>query len=332
MRYAEKFNNAGEARIHLVWEEWFWDSLDFGGTLGRDFGQSGDLTYPSGRFGEATYAVSSPRPERKTAPADLVSALPQPSSAPLSSSPVAISGRLDQPAHGLHGPITPLNLPGGASVTEDDESEVVSVRRPASETLQVWESLLRPRGFALVDGRLARSPSKASSQPAGERSTSPCPAPRILRPAISLRDGAAAGLKASALAGFSRAHSFAPASKDVSTPKQLFRRGPSKSAAHAGNSSFLGGMKEAAETDPVNVGLDASEQPQALLQGVETAEPHRTGVADPSRPRVTFSGLRFMALGEAQSDAVRAAVEGAGGEMAQGVNAQADFIIVRLVR
>jgi DNA replication regulator DPB11 len=31
MRYAEKFNNAGEARIHLVWEEWFWDSLDFGG-------------------------------------------------------------------------------------------------------------------------------------------------------------------------------------------------------------------------------------------------------------------------------------------------------------
>jgi hypothetical protein len=31
MRYAEKFNSRCEAKIHLVWEEWFWDSLDFGG-------------------------------------------------------------------------------------------------------------------------------------------------------------------------------------------------------------------------------------------------------------------------------------------------------------
>lgn len=31
MRYAEKFNRGGEAQIHLVWEEWFWDSLEFGG-------------------------------------------------------------------------------------------------------------------------------------------------------------------------------------------------------------------------------------------------------------------------------------------------------------
>jgi len=33
MRYAEKFNNHKEAIIRLVWEEWFWDSLDFGGKL-----------------------------------------------------------------------------------------------------------------------------------------------------------------------------------------------------------------------------------------------------------------------------------------------------------
>jgi DNA replication regulator DPB11 len=31
MRYAEKFNRSGEAHIHLVWEEWFWDSLEYGG-------------------------------------------------------------------------------------------------------------------------------------------------------------------------------------------------------------------------------------------------------------------------------------------------------------
>ena len=49
MRYAEKFNSRGEAKIHLVWEEWFWDSLDFGG-----------------RFDEEKYDVRKPRPERKT--------------------------------------------------------------------------------------------------------------------------------------------------------------------------------------------------------------------------------------------------------------------------
>lgn len=34
MRYAEKFNAAGEANppIQLVWEEWFWDSFEFGGS------------------------------------------------------------------------------------------------------------------------------------------------------------------------------------------------------------------------------------------------------------------------------------------------------------
>ena len=31
MRYARKFNQRGEANIHLIWEEWLWDSLEFGG-------------------------------------------------------------------------------------------------------------------------------------------------------------------------------------------------------------------------------------------------------------------------------------------------------------
>lgn len=33
MHYARKFTKAGEANIQLVWEEWFWDSLEFGGSL-----------------------------------------------------------------------------------------------------------------------------------------------------------------------------------------------------------------------------------------------------------------------------------------------------------
>jgi DNA replication regulator DPB11 len=31
MKYAEKFNARGEAKVQLVWEEWFWDSLEYGG-------------------------------------------------------------------------------------------------------------------------------------------------------------------------------------------------------------------------------------------------------------------------------------------------------------
>jgi DNA replication regulator DPB11 len=40
MKYAEKFNKLGEADIKLVWEEWFWDCIHFGGTnLACIFGQ-----------------------------------------------------------------------------------------------------------------------------------------------------------------------------------------------------------------------------------------------------------------------------------------------------
>lgn len=31
IKYAEKFNVSGEAQIKLVWEEWFWDCIHFGG-------------------------------------------------------------------------------------------------------------------------------------------------------------------------------------------------------------------------------------------------------------------------------------------------------------
>ena len=37
MKYAEKFNKRKEAHIHLVWEEWFWDCLEFGGAPCLDF-------------------------------------------------------------------------------------------------------------------------------------------------------------------------------------------------------------------------------------------------------------------------------------------------------
>jgi len=54
MRYAEKFNQRGEANVHIIWEEWFWDSLHFGG-----------------RFDEEPYKVSNPPPQRKALPESL---------------------------------------------------------------------------------------------------------------------------------------------------------------------------------------------------------------------------------------------------------------------
>jgi DNA replication regulator DPB11 len=34
-RYADKFNSTGEAKIHVIWEEWFWDCLEYGGKSRR---------------------------------------------------------------------------------------------------------------------------------------------------------------------------------------------------------------------------------------------------------------------------------------------------------
>lgn len=69
MRYAEKFNKSGEAQISLVWEEWFWDTLDSHG----EFYPAVCCLLPrrvldashKGRFDEDTYQVRNPRPERK---------------------------------------------------------------------------------------------------------------------------------------------------------------------------------------------------------------------------------------------------------------------------
>ena len=70
MRYAEKFNGTGEATVHLVWEEWFWDSLEFGGEWTNHDSRARNLISinPSGRFDESKYQVRRPRPERKSLP------------------------------------------------------------------------------------------------------------------------------------------------------------------------------------------------------------------------------------------------------------------------
>ena len=139
MLYAEKFNSRGEAKIHLVWEEWFWDSLDFGG-----------------RFDEAKYDVRKPRPERKTIGEGTSFSViqttifeclvlnDQVSSAPASS---------EEPQ--LH----------QNSILDELEDERAFANVLPDATLLLWSKLLERRGYQITDGEVILSPSKTNVPP-----------------------------------------------------------------------------------------------------------------------------------------------------------------------
>ncbi|KAI9066144.1 hypothetical protein FKP32DRAFT_1664998 [Trametes sanguinea] len=323
VRYAEKFNRMGEARIHIVWEDWFWDSLRFGG-----------------RFDEEAYKVSNPRPPPKL--------LPQ---AP----PPASCTTLDEP--GISSEIqnieaSVVQASGHAqaehSNARDDDEEIASVKRVPALTLHLWESILKPRGFEVQQGRLIRSPSKSQSRPDTSYRREPSPSSRAGRRG-SLKDGdGEPHAPASALSSFRRARSFAPATKDVSTPlsRQPFKRAPpvGESALTARTSSFFsfpGGSIGSIQA----AGGILADLPIASTSAV--AGPSRAGSVAPDNAmdlgtggetmsegsRTLFKGVRIRALGEAKCASVRRAIEDCGGTWvsADDDDEMVDFIIVRLV-
>ncbi|KAL1739454.1 hypothetical protein HDZ31DRAFT_2667, partial [Schizophyllum fasciatum] len=142
MHYAEKFNQRGETDIKLVWEEWFWDCLEFGG-----------------RFDEEKYLVKNhPRPERRRP----VEAPPQPSipdtSTDAHQSQLAASRRMS------------TDRAPQKSQKEDDadlDDEEAGMANTNYTALCIWESLLKVRGYTIDNNRIVHSPSKTSStQPA----------------------------------------------------------------------------------------------------------------------------------------------------------------------
>ncbi|KAF8071539.1 hypothetical protein FPV67DRAFT_1667036 [Lyophyllum atratum] len=255
MRYAEKFNSRGEANVHLVWEEWFWDSLEFGG-----------------RFDEEKYQVRRPRPERKS--------LPEAATSPPSSAVMSEHQEETAPE----------------TAQDETEEEPAAVQRLPAATLQLWGSLLGGRGYEITDGELIRSP------PKGPRSPVP-PSPQE-----ALEKG-----KGSLLSQFRRSNSFAPARPDApsSALPQPFRRSRTVAATNVrdnGATSFM-----------------ASGQPSRGKVG----ESSSSAAAATS---MIFAGRKFIALGEAKSPSVRAAIEENGGKMAvEFEDEDVDFIIVRLV-
>ncbi|TFY58573.1 hypothetical protein EVG20_g8092, partial [Dentipellis fragilis] len=203
MRYARKFNERGEAKIWLVWEEWFWDSLEFGG-----------------RFSEEAYKVDQPRPERKQPPAQK-QPINVPDSEPTSAQP-------DVPASSL--PPNAANKKNTANQDPDEEETARAKRVLPAVTLRVWESLLGPRGFVRVDGQLVRNTPSASPSPekdkgkGKERQRQPEPEPELENTSRRGR---------SALSTFTRTNSFAPVrpGSAASAVRQPFRRQPSSGLA-----------------------------------------------------------------------------------------------------
>ncbi|TFK50096.1 hypothetical protein OE88DRAFT_1682172 [Heliocybe sulcata] len=284
MRYAEKFNDKEGANIKIVWEEWFWDCLEFGG-----------------QFNEEQYKVTHPRPEKRRTSPERASS-PPPSSDPVSA--------LDLPAAKKAIAKPPLQ----SSSAEDDEEEMAQVKRVHSDTLQIWQSLLKPRGFEIVEGKLLRSPSKSQTRSADSVDSMQSP-PRVLRKATSDDDDRPAR---SALSSFRRVDSFAQAAgpSGGSAANRLFRRVPSGVPRAA--ASFLQGQPTPLQCAPDQGSSGIRKEDAASSFGAKASG--------------MFSGLKFRLLGEAHAPNVRSAVEDYGGKVLSAEEEEdGDFVVVRLI-
>ncbi|PPR02379.1 hypothetical protein CVT24_011721 [Panaeolus cyanescens] len=203
IQLAEKFNRKGEGNIRIVWEEWFWDSLDFGG-----------------RFDEDTYAVKNPRPTRKS--------LADPGTPPPPSS-AATADEHDDDATSLSPPPPAKALQRSATMNGDEaEDEPAFVNVLPAITLQLWGGLLQKRGYQILDGEVILSPSKDTNSKTKKLPALP---PSPSKPVLA--EGA------SVISAFRRANSFAPVvTKETSSARQLpFRRTTTTSATIFGNNT-----------------------------------------------------------------------------------------------
>ncbi|KAJ3755188.1 hypothetical protein EV360DRAFT_50183 [Lentinula raphanica] len=132
MFYAEKFNKHGEADIKLVWEEWFWDSLEFGG-----------------RFDENRYQARQPRPKPRTVLEAESSSQP-----PDNVNPMGTQN------------ITNTKGPSNSGAEDGEESVQASVKKPVGFQRELWRSVLAPRGYTWNEEEtvLIKSPTKGKSK------------------------------------------------------------------------------------------------------------------------------------------------------------------------
>ncbi|KAL1686480.1 hypothetical protein GGG16DRAFT_128671 [Schizophyllum commune] len=375
MHYAERFNQRGETDIKLVWEEWFWDCLEFGG-----------------HFDEEKYLVKRhPRPERRRRP---VEAAPQPS-VPATTTPhesqVGTSRRASTHGAAPKGKddrayTDPSRIPQNDkdedAELEDEETGRVNTNFTA---LCIWESLLKVRGYTIDGGRVVRSPTKAgsvgvsgstvsgprSSTGAYEQQSSGVAAQQLggTAKAGSTKQQAkttaksrrratgedsdidmdgdndkepAGGSVLSTLRGFRKQNSFVVGREPARSMSagSLLRRESGLSMQDSAfgrtrSSTPAGGTRPSTPEPEAQPIASGSNQPIASgsQQPITSGSQHPVVSGSASRPRKPtnfFAGKRFALIGEADSPSVRSALTGAGGLMCAELDAEADFMVVRL--
>ncbi|KAL5485961.1 DPB11_7 [Sanghuangporus weigelae] len=125
MQYAMKYNDTRAKKVHLVWEDWFWDCLEFKGILD-----------------ERSYLATGPRPPRR------IRREPSPLVLPITSTAEQSKQRAPTPSSQFD--------------ANADAEETANVKRMPEAAALLWESALKKRGFEMKDGKLLRSPSKSS--------------------------------------------------------------------------------------------------------------------------------------------------------------------------
>ncbi|EJD06504.1 uncharacterized protein FOMMEDRAFT_165286 [Fomitiporia mediterranea MF3/22] len=170
MQFVMKANRTATTKVHLVWEDWFWDCLEFKGILN-----------------EKEYVATGPRPQRRMMPEY------SPLVAPIASSAEQIDRR------------APIISPA-LDISQDVE-EIANVRRVPEATTRLFENMLRRRGYEVKGGKVLRSPTRPRiSNPLGgylERSSTDRVDQRL---AV---DFASSRAESSLAAAFRRTKSFA---------------------------------------------------------------------------------------------------------------------------
>lgn len=184
---------------------------------------------------------------------------------------------------------------------EEEEPASLAHTPVRAVTLQLWGSLLRPRGFEIdpVANKLVRSPSK--SQSIAGPPMSPIRLPARLMPDVRTRtaEKVIESQGKSVISSFKRAKSFAPPVKEPMT-RQPFRRTTTIAALGPGDAEG-------------------------------SAAPHQLEVEGSSMATL-FAGYQFRLLGEARCANVRNVIDRGGGVVIDENTDDVDFIVVRLIR
>ena len=185
---------------------------------------------------------------------------------------------------------------------DGEEEETVTINRPVpAVTLQLWQSLLKPRGFELDGGKLVRSPSKSQATRSPPSTPTRSQAlQNVNRNGTGIEHGKGKE-KESVISSFRRAQSFVPIPVKEPAVPQPFRR-------------------------------------NTTCPSVCPGEAEGSGLHDPIQPKgesallALFARCTFRLLGEARCPNVRSAIENGGGVVTDDDVEEPDFIVVRLIR